>query len=138
MKERAKKTRKLTRELREFTGVPSEGKRKCKGWSNEGMLAFKKQVRTTWKDMEDGKHAACLGEGPSGGHGGTETGPFEEKQQGAIAKGKVQANCEPGRCLPGLLEIQRFSLDCTVQSWLVANLSVMIKTLNLENQPSKM
>jgi hypothetical protein len=31
LKERAKKTRKLTRGLREFTGVPSEGERKCKG-----------------------------------------------------------------------------------------------------------
>jgi hypothetical protein len=33
--------------------------------------------------------------------------------------------------------IQCFSLDCTVQSALVANLSVMIKTLNLENQSNK-
>jgi hypothetical protein len=30
-KERAKKKRTLTRELREFTGVPSEGERKAKG-----------------------------------------------------------------------------------------------------------
>ena len=32
LKERAKKTRKLTRGLREFTRVPSEGERKCEGW----------------------------------------------------------------------------------------------------------
>jgi hypothetical protein len=31
LKERAKKTRKLTRGLREFTAVPFEGERKCKG-----------------------------------------------------------------------------------------------------------
>ena len=31
VKERARKTRKLTRGLCEFTGVPSEGERKCKG-----------------------------------------------------------------------------------------------------------
>jgi hypothetical protein len=57
-KERAKKTRKLTRELREFTGVPSKGDRKCKGWSNEGMLAFEKYVTTIRKEVEDGKHVA--------------------------------------------------------------------------------
>jgi hypothetical protein len=54
-KERAKKMRKLTRGLREFTGVPSEGERKCKGWSDEGMLAFEKHVSTIRKDVEDGK-----------------------------------------------------------------------------------
>jgi hypothetical protein len=60
---------------------------------------------------------------------------LEEKQRGAIAKGKVQAKSGP--CLQGLLEIQCFSLDCTVQSALVANLSVMIKTLKLEIKPAK-
>jgi hypothetical protein len=58
LKKRAKKMRKLTRGLREFTGVPSEGGRKCKGWSNKGMVAFKKHVKTIWNDVEDGKHAA--------------------------------------------------------------------------------
>ena len=58
VKERAKKTRKLTRHLREFTGVPSEGERKCKGWSDEGMLAFEKHVMTIKKDVEDGKYLA--------------------------------------------------------------------------------
>ena len=56
-KERAKKTRKLTRHLREFTGVPSEGERKCKGWSDEGMRAFEKHVMTIKRAVEDGK---CL------------------------------------------------------------------------------
>jgi hypothetical protein len=41
LKERSKKTRTLTKGLREFTGVPSKGERKCKGWSDEGMVAFK-------------------------------------------------------------------------------------------------
>jgi hypothetical protein len=41
--------------LREFTGVPSEeGGRKCKGWSDEGMLAFEKHVKTIRNDVEDG------------------------------------------------------------------------------------
>ena len=39
-KERTKKARKLTKGLRQFTGVALEGERKCKGWSNEGMEAF--------------------------------------------------------------------------------------------------
>ena len=55
LKERAKKTRKLTRGLREFTGVPSEGERKCKGWSDEGMVTFEKCVKTMKKDEEDGR-----------------------------------------------------------------------------------
>ena len=54
-KERAKKTRKLTRGLREFTGVPSEGERKCKGWSDEGMVVFEKCVKETRKDEGEGK-----------------------------------------------------------------------------------
>jgi hypothetical protein len=44
LKERAKKRRKLTKELREFTGVSAQGKRKHKG-------AIK-------KDVEDGKYVA--------------------------------------------------------------------------------
>lgn len=55
IKERRRKTRKLTRGLREFTGVPSEGERKCKGWSDEGMLVFEKHVMTIRKDVEDGR-----------------------------------------------------------------------------------
>jgi hypothetical protein len=58
LKERAKKRRKLTRELREFTGVPSQGERKHKGWSDEGMLAFEQCVETIRKDVEQGKHIA--------------------------------------------------------------------------------
>jgi hypothetical protein len=42
-----------------------------------------------------------------------------------------------GPHLRGLLVIQCFSLDCTVQSALVANLSMMMKTSNLENQSNK-
>jgi hypothetical protein len=58
-KERAKKKRKLTWKLREFTGVPSEGERtKHEGWSDEGMVAFEKHVLATRKDAEDNKHAA--------------------------------------------------------------------------------
>ena len=56
LKERARKTRKLTRGLREFTGVASEGERKCKGWSDEGMVAFENYVKTVRKDEEDGRY----------------------------------------------------------------------------------
>jgi hypothetical protein len=58
LKERAKKIRKLTRGLREFTGVPSEGERKCKGWSDEGLVAFKNCVKEIRRDEEEGKHVA--------------------------------------------------------------------------------
>jgi hypothetical protein len=58
LKERAKKTRKLTRALREFTGLPSEGERKCKGWSDEGMVAFENYVKEIRRDEEEGKHVA--------------------------------------------------------------------------------
>jgi hypothetical protein len=58
-----------------------------------------------------------------------------EEKRGAIAKGKAQAKSGPH--LRGLLVIQCFSLDCTVWSALVANLSSMIKTLNLANQSNK-
>ncbi len=44
LKERAKKRRKMTKELREFTGVPSQGERKHKGWSEVGMVAFEQYV----------------------------------------------------------------------------------------------
>ena len=57
-RERAKKARKLTKGLRQFTGVASEGERKCKGWSDEGMEAFEKYVRVIKKDVEDGKYIA--------------------------------------------------------------------------------
>ena len=56
LKERARKTRKLTRGLREFTGVASEGERKCKGWSDEGMVAFENFVKAVRKDEEDGRY----------------------------------------------------------------------------------
>jgi hypothetical protein len=48
----------------------------------------------------------------------------------------VQAKSGP--CAGWLLVIQRFSLDCTAQRALVANLSFMIETSNLENQANKM
>ena len=36
--------------------MPSEGERKCEGWSDEGMLVtFGKHVKTMKKDEEDGK-----------------------------------------------------------------------------------
>jgi hypothetical protein len=57
LKERAKKKRKFTRELREFTGVTSEGERKHKGWSDEGMLAFEKIVKAIKEDVALGKCA---------------------------------------------------------------------------------
>jgi hypothetical protein len=55
-KERAKKRRKMTKELREFTGVPSRGERKHKGWSDEGMVAFESYVGAIKKDAEDDKY----------------------------------------------------------------------------------
>jgi hypothetical protein len=58
LKERAKKARKLTRGLREFTGVPSDGERKCKGWSDEGMVAFENYVKEIQRDEEEGKYVA--------------------------------------------------------------------------------
>jgi hypothetical protein len=58
LKEKAKKKRKLTRELREFTGVPSQGERRHKGWSDEGMKAFEKYVETIRKDVEQSKYVA--------------------------------------------------------------------------------
>jgi hypothetical protein len=58
VKERAKKRRKLTRELREFTGVPSEGKKKHKGWSDEGMMTFEKYVKAIKKDVAEDKYIA--------------------------------------------------------------------------------
>jgi hypothetical protein len=59
LKERAKKRRKLTRELREFTGgVQSQGERKHKGWSDEGMQAFEQYVETIRKDVEQRKYVA--------------------------------------------------------------------------------
>jgi hypothetical protein len=57
-KERAKKKRKLTRELREFTGVPTQGERKHKGWSDEGMVTFEQYVKAVKKDVDDGKYIA--------------------------------------------------------------------------------
>ena len=57
-KKRAMKKRKLTRELREFTGVVSVGERKHKGWSDEGMEAFETYVGEIKKDVEDGKYLA--------------------------------------------------------------------------------
>ena len=56
LKERAKKKRKMTRKLREFTGVTSLGERKHKGWSDEGMVTFETYVKTIWKDVEDDKY----------------------------------------------------------------------------------
>jgi hypothetical protein len=57
-KERKKKKRKVTRELREFTGVSSQGERKHKGWSDEGMMAFENYVEAIRKDVEEEKYIA--------------------------------------------------------------------------------
>jgi len=58
LKEKAKRKRKLTRELREFTGVSSQGEKKHKGWSDEGMVTFEKYVKAIRKDVEDNKYVA--------------------------------------------------------------------------------
>jgi hypothetical protein len=58
LKDRAIKKRKLTRELREFTGVSSQGERKHKGWSDEGMVTFEKYVKAIRKDVEEDKYVA--------------------------------------------------------------------------------
>ena len=55
LKERKRKKRKLTRELREFTGASSQGERKHKGWSDEGMVTFEKYVKAIRKDVEEDK-----------------------------------------------------------------------------------
>ena len=38
--------------------MPSEGEKKCKGWSDEGMVAFEKRAKVVKKDEEDSKHVA--------------------------------------------------------------------------------
>ena len=58
LKEMTKKKRKLTRQLREFTGVASQGKKKHKGWSDEGMVTFEKYVKAIRKDVEEDKYVA--------------------------------------------------------------------------------
>ena len=58
LKEMTKKKRKLTRELREFTGVSSQGERKHKGWSDEGMVTFEKYVKAIRRDVEEDKYVA--------------------------------------------------------------------------------
>ena len=57
-RERSRKARKLTKGLRQFTGVAADGERKCKGWSDEGMVAFEKHLKVIKKDVEDGKYQA--------------------------------------------------------------------------------
>ena len=56
LKERAKKKRKLARELRKYTGVPSDKVIKCKGWSNEGLVAFENYVKEIKVDVEEDKY----------------------------------------------------------------------------------
>ena len=58
LKERKRKKRKLTRELREFTGASSQGERKHKGWSDQGMVTFEKYVKAIRKDVEEHKYIA--------------------------------------------------------------------------------
>ena len=58
LKERAKKKRKMTRGLREFTGESVQGEKKHKGWSDEGMATFEKYVRAIKKDVEEDKYVA--------------------------------------------------------------------------------
>jgi hypothetical protein len=56
--ERAKKKRKVTRELHEYIGVPSDGERKYRGWSDEGMAAFAGWMRDIQKDGAENKYTA--------------------------------------------------------------------------------
>ena len=57
LKQRAKKKRKLTRELCEYTGEASHGERKHKGWSDQGMVAFETYVEEIRKDVvEDNRY----------------------------------------------------------------------------------
>jgi hypothetical protein len=56
LKESKRKKRKFTSELREFTGVSSQGERKHKGWSDEGMMAFENYVEAIKKDVEEDKY----------------------------------------------------------------------------------
>ena len=58
LKQRAKKKRKLTRELREYTGEASHGERKHKGWSDQGMVAFETYVEEIRKDVQDNRYVA--------------------------------------------------------------------------------
>ena len=51
-----KKKRRLTRDLRKYTGRPSDGERRFKGWSDEGMEAFEQWIEVIKKDVEDNKY----------------------------------------------------------------------------------
>ena len=51
-----KRKRRLTRELRKYTGKPNENERKFKGWSDEGMEAFEKWIEVIKKDVENVKY----------------------------------------------------------------------------------
>jgi hypothetical protein len=91
LKERAKTKRKLTRELREFTGVPSQGERKHMGWSDEGMVAFEKYVEAIRKDVEDDKYAAWE---KAYWDGMEKLGHLKKDDDNAIATDEVQAKSE--------------------------------------------
>ena len=41
-----------------FTGVSSQGERKHKGWSDEGMVTFETYVKAIRKDVEENKYVA--------------------------------------------------------------------------------
>lgn len=57
-KEKGQESEKLNEGLIEITGAPPKGEGKCKGWSNEGMVAFEKDVKTIRKVVENGKYVA--------------------------------------------------------------------------------
>ena len=76
-KEKDQKRRKLTRGLRKYTGVASEGERKTKGWSDKGMEAFEMRVGAIMEDVNDNKQVCSLGESLSWCH--EETRPLQER-----------------------------------------------------------
>ena len=55
-KERAKKRRNLQGNSVSSWGVPSQGERRHKWWSDEGMVAFEKYVEALSKDVEEDKY----------------------------------------------------------------------------------
>ena len=80
----------MTRELREFTGVPSQSERKHKGWSDEGMLAFEQHVETIRKDVEQRKHVAW------------ETACRDVMEKLGLAKKDIEDPLQQARCEPNL------------------------------------
>ncbi len=48
----------MVRELHEYTGESSHGEGKYKGWSDQGMMAFKMFLEEIQKDVEEDKYVA--------------------------------------------------------------------------------